>query len=264
MSTAEIGYMEGLPKRAAAIIGATTRDIFLSKGMLFSIFVLLLPPLIAVLTLISPQEGFKDWWGIFILFGVVIYLQLLLLIFCLVYGTSIANRDIDNRTMTYLIIRGAKRSEVYFFKYVATIVSLMIMFTLSIFLTYGVLMTHGPIFEMLNRADVLLSLLISTYMGIILYTALFSMMGTIFKRPLIVGLLYAFFWEVVMVNLLYTIADLTIMLYIRSIFDDNSTVSDMIGMRNASDLFPSFLVIFIFTLIFLAVGAIVMSRKDIH
>jgi ABC-type transport system involved in multi-copper enzyme maturation permease subunit len=264
MSSDNISYMEGLPRRGAAIIGMTTRDIFLTKGVFFVIGVLFIPSLISIMTLASPLEDFKQWWNLFILFGIIMYLQLLLLILSLIYGTSIAHKEIENRTMTYLIIRGAKRAEVYIFRYIGTVIALAIMFTISIMITYGILMTHGSFFQMYNRADVLLALLISTYLGILVYTAFFAFIGTVFRMPLMVGLLFAFFWEVIMVNLPFTIADFTVMLYIRSFFHSNDSVSNLLDMGNASEPLKSIIIILIMTLIFLSIGSFMISRKDIH
>lgn len=263
MEKERVGYMEGLPRRGTAVVGKTVRDIFLSKGILITAIVLLIPAFISIFTLVSPQEGFKDWWKLFILFGLVMYIQLLVLIICLIYGSSITNKDIDNRTMTYLIVRGAKRSEIYVWKYFGTVISLMILFTISIMTTYGILMTHGPSSNMLNRSGVLLALLISTYLGILVYTSLFSMLGTYFRRPLVVGLLYAFFWEVIMVNLVFSIADFTFMLYVRSIFTSNSTVDDLLNLKNSGPV-TSILVILLFTTAFIAAGAYILTRKDVH
>ena len=264
MEKKRIGYMEGLPRRGTAVVSRTVREIFLSKGFIFSAIILLIPAMISILTLISPQEGFKEWWSIFILFGLVMYLQLLVLIFCLVYGSSITNKDIDNRTMTYLLVRGAKRAEVYIWKYIGTVLALIIMFTISISITYGILMTHGSFSNMLDRTDILLTMIISTFFGILVYTSLFSMLGTYFKRPLVIGLLYSFFWEVIMVNLLYTIADFTFMLYVRSIFTSNGTVDNLLDLENSAGLSTSIFVILFFTIVFILVGALVLSRKDIH
>lgn len=264
MEKKNVGYMEGLPRRGTAVIGRTIRDIFLSKGFIFTLIVLMIPALISILTLISPQDGFKEWWGLFIIFGLVMYLQLLVLIFCLVYGSSMINKDIDNRTMTYLLVRGAKRAEIYIWKYIGTTISLMIMFTISILVTYGILMTHGSFSKMLDRSDILLSMLLSTYFAILVYTSLFSMLGTYFRRPLMIGLLYAFFWEVIMVNLLYTIADFTFMLYIRSIFTSNSSVDRILDMENSAEPTSSIVILLLFTAIFISLGAYIISRKDIH
>jgi ABC-type transport system involved in multi-copper enzyme maturation permease subunit len=264
MEKKKIGYMEGLPKRGVAVIGRTMRDIFISKGFIFTLIVLLIPAFISILTLITPQDGFKEWWVLFILFGLVMYLQLLVLIFCLVYGSSMVNKDIDNRTMTYLLVRGAKRAEIYIWKYIATTLSLMIMFTLSILITYCILMTHGSFSKMIDKSDMFLSLLVSTFFGILLYTSLFSMLGTYFKRPLMIGLLYAFFWEVIMVNLLWNIADFTFMLYIRSIFAANNSVDRILEMENSSGLVTSIIVLLLFTIIFISIGASIISHKDIH
>ena len=163
------GYMTRLPYRASAIIGRTTRDIFLSRSILFSLFFLLVPSFISIYSLVDTSEDFKEWWDLFSRFGLILYLQILVLLYSLIYGSSMANEDIENRTMTYLIIRGARKGEVYICKYIGTVISLMILFTISISSMFLILSGHGPLRTMFVRTDILLALLISTYIGIICF-----------------------------------------------------------------------------------------------
>ena len=133
------GYMEGLPFRGLAIFVQTVKDVYMTKGVLLALFFLMIPPLISAYTLANAQEGFKEWWNLFAVFGLVLYLQLLVLLYSLVYGSSMINENIDNRTMTYLTIRTAKRFEVVIWKYIGLVISLQLMFTFSIIVTYIIL-----------------------------------------------------------------------------------------------------------------------------
>ncbi|MGA1873011.1 MAG: hypothetical protein ACMUHY_05005 [Thermoplasmatota archaeon] len=257
------GYMTRLPYRASAIIGRTTRDIFLSRSILFSLFFLLVPSFISIYSLVDTSEDFKEWWDLFSRFGLILYLQILVLLYSLIYGSSMANEDIENRTMTYLIIRGARKGEVYICKYIGTVISLMILFTISISSMFLILSGHGPLRTMFVRTDILLALLISTYIGIIVFTALFSLFGVLFKRPLMIGLLYAFFWEIVMVNIPFNIQYLTIMHYLRSVFSGTELVEDILGLERMVDPVVSGVLMVMTSIPLIILGAYALSGKDI-
>jgi len=272
MPKEKVGYMNGLPNRAAAIIGKTTRDIFLKKSIIFAMFFLFIPSFISIYSLVDRTEDFKEWWNLFTVLGMYLFLQLLVLLYSLIYGSSLVNEDIENRTMTYMVIRGAKKGEIYLWKYIGTVLSLMIMFTISILSMYLLLAGHGSSRYILIRTDMLLFLLLSAYAGIMFFTALFSFIGVVFKRPLMIGLLYAFFWEIVMVNIPFNIQYATGMHYLRSIFTGSDVVrvtvadilSDTIDLDRMVD--PTFSFVF---LISLSIGLVIagilsISRKDIY
>jgi ABC-type transport system involved in multi-copper enzyme maturation permease subunit len=258
------GYWEGLPFRMTALIGRTIKNIFLSKGMIAALIFILIPAYISVYTLLDPQEGMKEWWNLFSWFGLALFLQILVLIYSLLYGGSMINEEIENRTMTYLTIRGARKAEIYISKYIGTVLSLIAMFTFSILVTYLILGSHGPIEDITGKIEVLFSLMAATYFGILVYTALFSLAGTKFKRPLMVGLLYAFFWEIIMVNIEFNIGRLTLMQYLRSIFAANDDVATALDLPNTVD--PTFSWIFLLVLIplFIVIGCVVLHNKDIN
>jgi len=264
MPIEKVGYMSGLPNRASAILGKTTRDIFLRKGIILAMFFLFIPVFISIYSLTDTTEDFKEWWELFTAFGLYLYLQLLVLLYSLIYGSSLVNEDIENRTMTFMVIRGAKKGEIYLWKYLGTVISLMIMFTISILIMYLVLSGHGSARYILIRTDMLFFLLLASYAGIIFFTALFSFMGIVFKRPLVVGLLYAFFWEIVMVNIPFNIQYATGMHYLRSIFTGTPVVNDALDLDRMVDPTFSFIFLISLSVVLVIVGVLAISRKDIY
>jgi ABC-type transport system involved in multi-copper enzyme maturation permease subunit len=258
------GYMEGLPNRALVVISRTVKDVLLSKGVILALVFLLIPPLISVYTLLDPQEGMKEWWDMFAGFGVVLYLQLLVLLYSLVYGSSMIHDALDRKTMTYFTIRSAKRFEIVLWKYIGTTISIMVLFTISVFLNYIILAGHGPFDDLVGKLDVLGIMLLTVYIGILVYIALFSMIGVAFKRPLMIGLLFSFFWEVIMVNLPTNIRLATIMHYLRSVFLSNKLVSDAIDLGDMTESVFSVVFLLVLAVIFLAGGMVLLSSKDVN
>ncbi|MGA1848107.1 MAG: ABC transporter permease subunit [Thermoplasmatota archaeon] len=258
------GYMEGLPFRGLAIFIQTVKDVYMTKGVLLALFFLMIPPLISVYTLANAQEGFKEWWNLFAVFGLVLYLQLLVLLYSLVYGSSMINENIDNRTMTYLTIRTAKRFEVVIWKYIGLVISLQLMFTFSIIVTYIILGSHGSISDIWSNIDILLILLFTVNLGIAVYVALFSLFGTAFKHPLMIGILFAFFWEVIMVYIPANVKKVTIMHYLQSIFRSNRTISHTLDLGKATDSVFSTIFLIVLIVVFLSISMYILSRKDVN
>jgi len=258
------GYMEGLPFRGLALVVRTVKDVYLTKGVLLAIFFLFIPPLISIYTLTNAQEGFKDWWNLFSAFGLILYLQLLVLLYCLVYGSSMINEPLDSRTMTYLTMRSAKRFEIILWKYIGLVFSLQLMFSLSIIATYLILGSHGPISDIRSNLDILLILLFTVDMGIAVYVALFSLFGTAFKHPLMIGILFAFFWEVIMVYLEANVKKVTMMHYLQSIFRSNRTISEAIDLGDATGSVFSTIFLLVMIILLLSLSMLILSRKDVN
>jgi ABC-type transport system involved in multi-copper enzyme maturation permease subunit len=258
------GYMEGLPFRGLAIFIQTVKDVYFTKGVLLALFFLMIPPLISVYTLANSQEGFKEWWNLFAVFGLVLYLQLLVLLYSLVYGSSMINENMDNRTMTYLTIRSAKRFEIVIWKYVGLVFSVQLMFTFSIIVTYLILGSHGPVSEIWSNIGILLILLFTVNLGIAVYVALFSMFGTAFKHPLMVGILFAFFWEVIMVYIPANVKMVTIMHYLQSIFRSNRTISEAIDLGDSTGSVFSTTFLVVLSVVFLSFSIYILTRKDVN
>jgi hypothetical protein len=118
--------------------------------------------------------------------------------------------------MTYLITRGSLRMEVFIHRYIGTLLALIPLFTIPIVTTYLILSAHSGMDRMVDNLDLLFDLLLAVYIGTIVYTALFCLFGIAFKRPLVVGLLFSFFWELVMAFIPLRIREFTLMYYVRS------------------------------------------------
>lgn len=202
--------------RGTTLIEETFRSIVLNKGIIIALIVLFIPSFIAIYTLLDPPADSKSWPDLFALLGVLVFVQFYLLIFPLIYGTYALNEDIERRTMTYLITRGSLRMEVFIHRYIGTLLALIPLFTIPIVTTYLILSAHSGMDRMVDNLDLLFDLLLAVYIGTIVYTALFCLFGIAFKRPLVVGLLFSFFWELVMAFIPLRIREFTLMYYVRS------------------------------------------------
>lgn len=250
--------------RASVQIFRSVRDLLLSKWILVAFPIILIPFFIALYTVIDPPEGVKDWPEAFVIFAIFIYMQILVLMFSLIYGTSIINEEMESRTVTYLFLRGSKRFEVLLYKFAGVYISLALMFTVSTFLTFITFSLHTSTDVMTDHIMILLSLLGAQYFGLFAYLSLFSLMGVVFKRPLVIGLIFAFFWEFFMVNIELNVAQVTIMYYIRSIFLGTEAVRQYTDFDDKASVAGSIIGLAMLGMAFLTLAGIALSRKDVH
>jgi ABC-2 type transport system permease protein len=256
-------YLKGMSNRSSALIGQTVNRMLFRRSTLFAVFFLLIPPGISVYTLIDTPDNF-EWMDMFSNMGLFIYLQILILLYTLIFGTSLVNEDIDNRTVTYLINRGMKRWEVVVYRYTGFIITLSVLFFFSIGINYVLLSFHGSFEGMISHLDFLAAMLGITIISIIVYGSLFIMVGISFRKPLMIGLLFAFIWEIFIANIPGNIKSITIIYYLRSLFHHWIPISASGDLTGMTALTTAFILLFLFTSLFLALGIFIFSRKDLH
>ncbi len=254
----------GAFNRASTLIEETFRSVLLNKGVIVTLLVLFIPAFIAIYTLIDPPVSSKDWPELFALLGILVFVQFFLLIFPLIYGTYALNEDMERRTMTYLVTRGNLRMEVFLYRYIGTLLALIPLFTIPIVTTFLVLGAHSSIDRMVENLDLLLDLLLAVYMGTMVYTALFCLFGIAFKRPLVIGLLFAFFWELVMAFIPLRIREFTIMYYVRSMLLSRDDIwSSMVAVPRSATYGGSIFLLLFLTGVFVLIGCVVTHRKEL-
>ena len=109
------------------------------------------------------------------------------------YGTALIADEVDDKTITYLFTRPIARSAVVLGKYFAYLACTVLVVLPSVVLVWLLVVplngSLGASFPDLLTDLGLLAL------GLAVYGAVFSFIGTAIKRPLLVGLLFVFGWE---------------------------------------------------------------------
>lgn len=131
------------------------------------------------------------------LFGMMIWLLFIWFIVPVLgvfYGTSLIADEIEDKTITYLFSRPIPRSAVLLGKYLSYLVCTILLVLPSVVLVYFLVV---PINGGRIGAEFpsLLADLGMLAIGLAAYGAVFSFVGARLKRPLVVGLVFAFGWE---------------------------------------------------------------------
>jgi hypothetical protein len=131
------------------------------------------------------------------LFGMMIwllYIRFIVPVLGVFYGTSLIADEIDDKTITYLFSRPIPRASVLIGKYLSYLVCTILLVLPSVVLVYFLVVPVGG--GAIGREfPSLVADLGMLALGLAAYGAVFSLVGARLKRPLVVGLVFAFGWE---------------------------------------------------------------------
>ena len=131
------------------------------------------------------------------LFGMMIwllYVHVIVPVLGVFYGTALIADEVDDKTITYLFTRPIPRRAVLIGKYLSYLTCTILLVLPSVVAVYFLIVpinggSVGRSFPLL-LAD--LGVLAA---GLIAYGAVFALVGARLKRPLVIGLVFAFGWE---------------------------------------------------------------------
>ena len=131
------------------------------------------------------------------IFGMMIwllYLRFIVPVLGVFYGTSLIADEVDDKTITYLFTRPIPRSAVLLGKYFAYLVCTVLLVLPSVMLVFFLVVPtgQGAIAEAFPSLVADLGML---GIGLAAYGAVFALVGTTLRRPLVLGLVFAFGWE---------------------------------------------------------------------
>ncbi len=200
----------GPPARQPTLAASALRVFDLSLGQMLwsrrSVFLALLvggPVLLAagirVATTMTPLgsvqvNGARVGGGA--LFGIMmwlLYIRFVVPVLGVFYGTSLIADEVDDKTITYLFTRPIPRAAVMFGKYVAYLACTVLLVLPSVVLVFFLVAPlGGSVAESFPAMVEDLGMLAA---GLAAYGAVFAFVGAQLKRPLVIGLVFAFGWE---------------------------------------------------------------------
>jgi ABC-type transport system involved in multi-copper enzyme maturation permease subunit len=130
------------------------------------------------------------------LFGILMWLlfvRFIVPVLGVFYGTSLIADEVDDKTITYLFTRPVPRSAVLIGKYLSYLACVVLLILPSVVVVYFLIIPlGGSIGQSFPQLLADLGMLLA---GLASYGALFAFVGSTLKRPLIIGLVFAFGWE---------------------------------------------------------------------
>jgi ABC-2 type transport system permease protein len=195
-------------RRAPSFVAASARVFELSLGeMLWSkrtIFMALVvggPVILAVIVRLLQASGIPALRvngariGGGAMFGMmiwVLFVRFIVPVLGVFYGTALVADEVEDKTITYLFTRPIQRGAVLMGKYLAYLVCTALVVLPSVMIVYFMIVPFSDVpatFLLLVKDLGILAI------GLAVYGALFALVGAVLKRPLVIGLVFAFGWE---------------------------------------------------------------------
>ena len=186
---------------AARVFDLSLGEMLWSRRTLFMALVVGAPVVLAIVLRIVDAAGVAplringvrvDGAGIFGIMIWILFLRFIVPVLGLFYGTALVADEVEDKTITYLFTRPIQRGAALIGKYLAYLVCTTLVVLPSVMIVYFLLVPFGDIPASFGQ---LLKDLCILAMGLSVYGAFFALVGALLKRPLLVGLVFAFGWE---------------------------------------------------------------------
>lgn len=281
MSDAPVIPAATRPRKAPGIVAAAVRVFELSLGeMLWSrrtIFMALVVGLPVLLALVVRTFDLAGASGVRVnntavdgpaVFGLIIwafFVKFSVPVLGVFYGTSLIADEVEDKTITYLFSRPISREAVLFGKYLAYMACTVLVVLPSIMLVWLLVIPMGGSFGG-NFLDLVKDLGIVT-IGLGAYGAVFAFVGAKFKRPLLIGLVFVFGWEQVVLAVpgfwkLVSVAHYLQGLVPHAIPNDGVASMLMALFRETPSLGVSLTFLGLITVFFLAWAAHIVAKRE--
>jgi ABC-type transport system involved in multi-copper enzyme maturation permease subunit len=180
------------------------------------------------------------------------------------YGTALMADEVEDKTLTYLFTRPIPRGAVLVGKYLAYLGCTVLVVLPSVMLVYFCLVPFSEIPGTFGQLVTDLAILAG---GLAVYGALFAFIGAWLKRPVLVGLVFAFGWEPVVLALPGYLKQFTVAYYLQALvphaMPSDGAMSVLQGFfRQAPPLATSLLWLGVYLVVFLVLAARLVERRE--
>jgi ABC-type transport system involved in multi-copper enzyme maturation permease subunit len=191
------------------------------------------------------------------------YIHVFVLAIPLFYATSLIGDEIEDKTITYLFVRPIPRSIIYLGKYLAGILTSLIIVIPSATLSFFILSTLDPVSEVVRHMGVFLQDLSILFLGILAYSSLFGAFGAVLKRPLLWGIVFSVGWEWVVTYIPGYIHKFTILHYLQSLLPHPSAQRGVLQIfQESTSPVASVITLVVVSATFLGLSCWVVSRRE--
>ena len=207
-----------LPQATGVLFRTHLARMVFSKRGFVSLLLVLLPVAAALLIeRISEVDG-PPPEGMVPMFGWMLLVQTIVPLVALIFGSAVVAEEVDDRTITFLFTRPIPRQSILLGRWLAAASIVTVLLAASAALTMGILSRVAEFDpEEVPLPDGLLWRLgIGAVVGGVVYSAMFAALGTLMKRPVLVGLAYTFVVEGFLGNLPGATRGITVQHYLKS------------------------------------------------
>jgi ABC-2 type transport system permease protein len=189
----------------------------------------------------------------------VLYPQTLVILAALLYGSALLSAEIEGKTLVYLLTRPIPRWGMLLTKYLATVVVLCALCTLS--LTASAALAGFP-----GGARTYVALVVSVLLGTTAYTAIFGLLGLLVPRRAIpAGLIYAVIVELLFSFVPAFVNQISISHYLRSLafrMAGTPVTAETMALIGDASTGVSIVALVSFPAVALILAAVLLQRRE--
>ena len=201
------------------------------------------------------------------IFGVMIWMlfvRFIVPVLGVFYGTALMADEVEDKTITYLFTRPIPRGAILIGKYLAYLACTILVVLPSVMLVYFAVVPFAQIPATFGQLVADLAILAA---GLAVYGALFAFIGAWLKRPVLVGLVFAFGWEPVAVAMPGYLKQFTIAYYLQALVPHTMPSGGAMSVlqsffSQAPPLTTSIAWLSAYLVVFLVLAARIVERKE--
>jgi ABC-type transport system involved in multi-copper enzyme maturation permease subunit len=165
----------------------------------------------------------------------LLYVRFIVPVLGVFYGTALIADEVDDKTITYLFTRPIPRSSVLIGKYLAYLGCTVLLILPTVMIVFFLIVPLGG--GSVGQAfPSLLTDLGMIALGLAAYGAVFAFVGARLKRPLVIGLVFAFGWEPTVMLVPGYLKQLTVSYYVQALvphaMPEDSTLGAILQVFN--------------------------------
>jgi ABC-2 type transport system permease protein len=268
----QVSESQDVPKNSflqscKVIFSITFRQTIWSKKTIFMLITTFLPVLLAAYYRIfvgeaelAPQRVLSTIMPLF--------LQFLSVLVALLYASALIADEVDNETIIYLFTRPVRKYSIIIGKFLAYMLEVSIILVPAILLTYVIIAAGNGISSSsaLGLSHFAKQLGV-TFLALTTYGAIFSFFGTFSKHPVVIGLLFAFGWEKIVLMAPGFIRRFSVIHYLMSVFPSGRVMRGF-RVRMPPGVIPdsspssSVVILLLITIVSIALTIFTIYRKE--
>jgi len=198
------------------------------------------------------------------------YIHFIIFFVAIIFGFTLLRKEVDDRTLHYLFLQPVDKTLVILSKYLAFVIvtwvflcaTFLLMYTIM-FIPYGIGVMANDLFES-GRATSLVEECFVMLVALVLYGAIFMVMGTIFKSAWFGAIFYI--WETALPYLPSTFKYFTVSQYLQAMTPERGAISPQLFELYGEMPTPLHCVIAIVLIlaIFIGLTVFIIRRYECH
>ena len=262
--------MTGFLQASARVFDLSLGQMLWSRRTIFMALVVSAPVCLALVARLVDASGIAPLRvnGVRVggpaMFGMIVwvlFLRFIVPVLGVFYGTGLIADEVEDKTITYLFTRPVPRSAVLFGKYLAYLVCTALVVLPAVVIVYFLLVPFAEIPGTYGYFATDLGILA---LGLAAYGALFSLVGTLMKRPLVAGLVFAFGWEQAALVMPGYLRRMTVAYYLQGLVPHGMPSDGVVSLLQAVFTEKPAPIVCVFSLALLTVSALIMACRAVE